>query len=94
MYSQLYQEVIYIEFITKFFFEVPAAIILLVINIVCIVGSLVAFPFIQKSSMLEKEKKLATILDTVFLILNMFALFALFAISIFFSTFIFDSVLK
>ncbi len=53
-----------------------------------------AFPLIQKSSMLEKEKKLAAILDTVFLILNMFALFALFAISIFFSTFIFDSVLK
>ena len=85
---------IYIEFITKFFFEVPTAIILLVINIFCIVGSLVEFPLIQKSSMLEKEKKLATILDPVFLILNMFALFALFAISIFFSAFIFDSVLK
>lgn len=85
---------VYIEFITKFFFEVPAAIILLVINIFCIVGSLVAFPLIQKSSMIEKEKKLAIILDTVFLILNMFALFALFAISIFFSTFIFGSVLK
>ncbi|WP_346886748.1 hypothetical protein [Clostridium sp. UBA4395] len=85
---------VYIEFIAKIFFEVPAAKILLVINIICIVGSLVAFPLIQKSSMLEKEKKLATILDTVFLILNMFALFALFAISIFFSTFIFDSVLK
>jgi len=38
--------------------------------------------------MLEKEKKLATILDTVFLILSMFALVALFAISIFFSTFV------
>jgi len=75
--------VIYIEFITKFFFEVPASIILLGINIFCIVGSLVAFPLIQKSSISEKEKNLVTILDTAFLILNMFALFVLIAISIF-----------
>jgi len=75
--------VIYIEFITKFFLEVPAAIILLGINIFCIVGSLVAVPLIQKSSMLEKEKKIATLLDTAFLILNMFVLLVLIAISIF-----------
>lgn len=44
------------DFIIKFYSQAPIALIILVINVLCIIGSLVALSIIQKSEESVKDK--------------------------------------
>lgn len=69
------------DFIIKFYSQAPIALIILVINILCIIGSLIALSIIQKSEESVKDKKFFTIIDLVFLFINLILLVLILAIS-------------
>lgn len=69
------------DFIIKFYSQAPIALIILVINVLCIIGSLVALSIIQKSEESVEDKKFFTIIDLVFLFINLILLVLILAIS-------------
>lgn len=69
------------DFIIKFYSQAPIALIILVINVLCIIGSLVALSIIQKSEESVKDKKFFTIIALVFLFINLILLVLILAIS-------------